>query len=66
MINELCKAVYDGKVASHMGRRRTNYALHYFCLWFKMYSDVALWIKSCQKCQQRKHAQPAPRARMNA
>ena len=64
MIETMCKAVHDGKVAAHLGRRRTLHALQHFCYWFKMYSDVAFWIKSCEKCQRRKHAQPKPRAPM--
>ena len=31
MIDEMCKVVHDGKVASQMGRRRTIHALQHSC-----------------------------------
>ena len=31
IIDEMCKSVHDGKVASLMGRRRTIHALQHFC-----------------------------------
>ena len=61
---KLMERVHDGKVAAHMGRHKTTHALLHFCFWHRMSNDVAFWIASCDKCQRRKPAQPAPKAPM--
>ena len=40
------------------------HAMLHFCYWHKMASDIHFWIRSCEKCQRRKPAQPAPKAPM--
>ena len=40
------------------------HALLHFCYWHKMANDVSFWISSCDTCQKRKPAQPAPKAPM--
>ena len=60
----LFSKVHDTKIAAHMGRRKTMHALLHLCYWHKMANDVSFWISSCDTCQKRKPAQPAPKAPM--
>lgn len=45
---------HDSNVGGHMGRRRTFRLLNRQVYWYKMFSDVKLWIRCCDRCQRRK------------
>ena len=59
-----CERIHDSAAVAHMGRRRTLHALRHFCFWYKMYTDVSFWVRTCEVCQRRKPAQPKPKAPM--
>ena len=59
---EFCSQVHDTAIACHMGRKKTTHSLLHFCYWHRMASDVAFWIKTCDKCQRRKVRRPTAKA----
>lgn len=48
----------------HQGVKRTLELRWQWCYWPGMYSDVAQWCQSCERCQVAKNTQPAARGFM--
>ena len=61
---EFCEKVHGGPLTPHLGRRKTLSVLQHTCYWYRMHSDVGLWILACEKCQARRPLVPKPKAKM--
>ena len=59
---KFCEKVHDTSRAAHMGKRKTMHAMLHFCYWYRMSNDIAYWIRTCDKCQRRKHPNPKRKA----
>ena len=60
----ICREVHDGRVASHLGKKKVLRLLNKYFYWYKMDRDVSWWIRTCEVCQRRKRPTKEPRAPM--
>ena len=60
----MCREVHDGRIASHLGKKKVLRLLNKYFFWYKMDRDVAWWIRTCEVCQRRKRPNKEPRAPM--
>ena len=61
--HEVLLSYHDAVTADHQGIERTYHAIRLKYFWKNMYSDIQIYIKTCEDCQQSKratHKHPAP------
>ena len=56
--------LHDSNYAGHLGGRRTQVRVNQRYFWYKMYDDIARYLRTCDTCQRRKRPGRTPHAPM--